>query len=563
MMNKTRKLRNTIALLLMLLTLSAAPSMAAKPTPVNAPPVITEGETLSITTVTSEALTFTLNATDKEKTEMTWDHTPPSSGSVILSDTANLRGKSSVKVTYTPPDFWTATSTFNVTVKDAAGATDSIAVTITLTGGGSNSAPVLTSIGSRSVNELEILAFTASASDPDNDPLIFSLTGAPYGALISSNGSFSWTPTEAQGPGTYTFNVVVSDGALTDSERITVVVNEVNLPPELNTIGNKSVETNKTLSFTAAATDADLPVNTLTFSLSSAPAGASISPNGDFSWTPSTAGTYSATVKVTDGTANDTEAFTITVTDPSTQPTEIRYVSLGDSIATGTTSPITNPTNPYVKLFKTYLDGKYTVPVFRTGFETDGDRTNELLDKLTTNTTLINAVSTANVITISIGGNNLMQAAKDPYALGGYNFNKFDASVAEQGRADFEAQFPLIMSRIRVLNPNADLMVITIYNPYNTSDTTLHNAVKSYLFRPNDPTYGINEMILEKASLFNYKVANVYQTFYDNYSNAMGTVTFFYPTDFWGRLTRNPHPNQTGQNIIFNLHKAIYEQLHP
>lgn len=557
MMNKTGNLRKTIALLLMLLmllTLSVAPSMAAKPTPVNAPPVITEGEALSITTETPQSLTFTLNATDKEKTVMTWEYSVLSSGTVLLSTPTNLRGKSSVKVTYTPPDSWNAPSTFTVTVKDAAGATDSIAVTITLTDGVSNSAPVLTSIGNRSVNELEALAFTASASDPDNDPLTFSLTGAPNGAAISPTGSFSWTPTEAQGPGTYSFDVVVSDGALATFERLSVTVNEVNLPPELNAIGNKAVETSKTLTFTAVATDADLPVNTLTFSLNSAPAGASISTSGDFTWTPSAAGTFSATVTVSDGNANDTETFTITVTDPSTQPTEIRYVSLGDSIATGTTSPITSPTNSYVKLFKTYLDSKYTIPVYRTGFETDGDRTNELLSKLKSNTSVRNAVQAANVITISIGGNNLMQACKTWY---GYNFFSPSISLANQGYTDFVSQWDDILIEVRSLNETATVIVMSLYNPYNTSDSYMHNLVDNYFFKADGT--GMNNLIHSYASTYSYQIADAFTAF-DAYSNGqMDQVTLLYPASW----TRNPHPNQTGQNIIFNLHKALYEQLHP
>jgi hypothetical protein len=49
----------------------------------------------------------------------------------------------------------------------------------------------------------------------------------PAGAAITSGGNFTWTPTEAQGPGNYTFDVVVSDGSLTDSETIEITVNSV------------------------------------------------------------------------------------------------------------------------------------------------------------------------------------------------------------------------------------------------------------------------------------------------------------------------------------------------
>jgi hypothetical protein len=37
----------------------------------------------------------------------------------------------------------------------------------------------------------------------------------------------------------------------------------------------------------------------------------------------------------------------------------------------------------------------------------------------------------------------------------------------------------------------------------------------------------------------------------------MGDITYFYPF-YWFSITRDPHPNQTGQNVITNLHKAAY-----
>ena len=163
-------------------------------------------------------------------------------------------------------------------------------------------------------------------------PLSFSLVGAPAGASITAGGDFTWTPTEAQGPGSYTFDVCVSDGALGDCETITVTVSEVNRRPVLGAIGNKTVLWGNELSFTATATDPDLPANTLTFSLVGAPAGASIDPaTGAFSWTPTSAqiGSATFTVRVTDnGTPNlsDEEQITVTV---GKRPTKLVYS--GDS----------------------------------------------------------------------------------------------------------------------------------------------------------------------------------------------------------------------------------------
>ena len=117
---------------------------------------------------------------------------------------------------------------------------------------------------------MRLLSFAATASDVDlpANTLVFSLVGAPAGATINSaTGVFSWTTNESHGPGSYTFDVVVSDGALTDSETITVIVNEVNVAPVLGAIGNRSIDESTTLSFAATASDADLPANTLVFSL--------------------------------------------------------------------------------------------------------------------------------------------------------------------------------------------------------------------------------------------------------------------------------------------------------
>jgi hypothetical protein len=195
-----------------------------------------------------------------------------------------------------------------------------------------NQAPVLGAIGNKTVNELATLSFTATATDADTpaQTLTFSLdAGAPSGASITAAGAFSWTPTEAQGPGDYPVTVRVTDSgspAMSDFETISIHVNEVNVAPVLAAIGDKTVNELATLSFTASATDADLPANTLTFSLVGAPAGASITAAGGFSWTPTEAqgpGDYTFAVKVTDnGTPAlfDDETITVHVNEVNAAP---------------------------------------------------------------------------------------------------------------------------------------------------------------------------------------------------------------------------------------------------
>jgi len=101
-----------------------------------------------------------------------------------------------------------------------------------------------------------------------------------------------------------------------------------NSAPVLAPIGNKTVKKDDLLTFTATATDPDLPANTLTFSLGlGAPAGAVInSSTGLFSWTPTKnqgPGNYPVTIRVTDSgnpVQSDLETITITVLKKGGKP---------------------------------------------------------------------------------------------------------------------------------------------------------------------------------------------------------------------------------------------------
>lgn len=196
--------------------------------------------------------------------------------------------------------------------------TDQALVTITINP--VNDVPVLDPIGNKTIDELSILTFTAEASDIGlpSQALSYSLAGAPTGASIDPvTGIFSWTPNETQGPGSYSFDVCVSDGTDDDCETIIVTVNEVNQSPVIGTIGNKSVVELTELTFTATASDSDIPVQLLVFNLVGAPDGAAIVPaTGVFTWTPDVTqlpGDYTFQVCVSDGLLQDCEEITVTV----------------------------------------------------------------------------------------------------------------------------------------------------------------------------------------------------------------------------------------------------------
>src|SRR5262249_27396754 len=151
----------------------------------------------------------------------------------------------------------------------------------------------------------------ASATDPDpGQTITYSLgSGAPAGAAIDAHtGVFTWTPDPYASTGTYPMTITATDNGsppLGDSRTFTLNVLPVNHAPSLAPISPLTVNEGSLLTFTAKATDLDIPPQAITYSLGpGAPAGAVIDPQtGAFSWTPDPfagSGNDSITIVATD-----------------------------------------------------------------------------------------------------------------------------------------------------------------------------------------------------------------------------------------------------------------------
>src|SRR5205823_5268010 len=196
-----------------------------------------------------------------------------------------------------------------------------------------NLAPVLTVPADQTINEQTSLSVNATATDADlpANSLTFALVSSPAGMTINpASGAISWTPTEAQGPSTNSVSVSVTHNgvpALRVTITLPVAVQVVNLAPVLTVPADQTMTEQTTLSVSASAIDADMPANTLTFALVSAPTGMTINPaSGAISWTPTEAqgpSTNAVSVSVTDNgvpALSVTNTFTVTVNEIGRAP---------------------------------------------------------------------------------------------------------------------------------------------------------------------------------------------------------------------------------------------------
>ena len=150
--------------------------------------------------------------------------------------------------------------------------------------------PVLDPIGDQTASESDLLTFTATATDADlpADPLTFSLAGAPTGASIDPvTGVFTWTPPE--GKGNVSFDVIVSDGLVSDSETINVILSQIENPP-IAADDESRTQVNKAVPINVVGNDVDPEGGALAVEVVTNPSNgiASVNPDGTILYTPDT-----------------------------------------------------------------------------------------------------------------------------------------------------------------------------------------------------------------------------------------------------------------------------------
>jgi hypothetical protein len=232
-----------------------------------------------------------------------------------------------------------------IAVTDGTATTALPAFDVKVASTNSNSAPTISGRPASAIVQAAAYDFRPTASDPDGDPLTFSIANAPRWATFDgATGRLRGAP-GAGDVGSYRgIAIAVSDGKKTTSlPAFTIQVKADAQANTLPTIGGSprtAVTVGQAYSFTPSAADAD--GDRLTFAIANRPSWASFdSATGQLTGTPSSAnvGTHrDIVISVSDGGETaELASFAISVNEPSAAPAN-RAPTLSGTPATSATT---------------------------------------------------------------------------------------------------------------------------------------------------------------------------------------------------------------------------------
>lgn len=161
---------------------------------------------------------------------------------------------------------------------------------------------------------------------------------------------------------------------------------------------------------------------------------------------------------------------------------------LGDSISTG--YGLEEESLAYCEYLQQYFDAELD------NFAKDGRQTSELIDQIENDKEVRSSLENADLVCVTIGGNDVMHIFED--AL--YSWNSGSMGTA-QGQSFFSQEFVqsfimqyasafgpaaasagenigIIRDKINEINPEASVVMQTIYNPFETDDENLNSIMK-------------------------------------------------------------------------------------
>lgn len=168
----------------------------------------------------------------------------------------------------------------------------------------------------------------------------------------------------------------------------------------------------------------------------------------------------------------------------------IHFVAVGDSLTEGVGDETKR--GGYVPLVADALQQNFELSsVEKDNYGVSGERSDQILKRVKKDSDLRNSLASADIITMTVGGNDLFQAFQKN--LNAKTAKQFDRSIKKYG-----TQVSDILAEMRELNPKAPIYVVGIYNPYYLNFPYI-KAMQTVVDNWNDETESLTK---ETANCF-------------------------------------------------------------
>jgi RHS repeat-associated protein len=267
----------------------------------NTPPLITTAPPTQA--AVGQVYSYAVQASDADGDPLTFSLVSPPAGMSI--------DRASGLVLWTPTQ--AGNQNVAIVVDDGQGNQVTQNYTVVVAGAAVNQTPVITSTPSFAAAVGVLYSYPVMASDPDGDPVAFSLTNPPAGMFIDpKSGLVQWTPNSSQVPQVQVVVNATDPAGAVASQTFSVAV-EVNHAPVITSTPPSSAVPGLPYEYDVHASDPD--GDALTYQVTG-PTGMTIDALGRLTWTPGSAdtGSHPVIITVTDAFgASVSQSYPLTV----------------------------------------------------------------------------------------------------------------------------------------------------------------------------------------------------------------------------------------------------------
>ena len=229
----------------------------------------------------------------------------------------------------------------------------------------------------------------------------------------------------------------------------------------------------------------------------------------------------------------------------------LSYAALGDSLTEGVGDATGQ--GGFVPLFAKEIENSTGGSVGSQNFGKAGDTSTQIYNRMMKSKKITDGLKKANIITITIGGNDVLKVIRD-------NVTKL-SSMTEKDFVKpeelYQARVKKLLDKIREDNPQAQIYVLGIYNPFylNFPDlTVMQNVIDSW----NTATAGVvsqekNTYFIPINNLL-YKGSGDKQAVEADSSTSAVANNLLYTEDHF-------HPNNIGYQIMADAVFASYKEV--